>query len=258
MSQQQGDGPAPGPKMKREISPARLAANRANSKRSTGPRTPRGKSVSKMNGLVHGMRAESEVLPGEDADELRRRHEVWADELGAETEAERYLVRAAVDASWRIDRCRAAEAAALSRKVLAAGDAYDDALAGEVEQLSHRLAEEPSAVVRQLRRSTAGCRWLIGRWGELADRLDGWKALEPTERHLAANLMGRRHDDLFDPAVSRLTVAYLGALRLDAERACQILWDDRPEGMSEVEFERRGPFPRRGAPRPAAGPPAPG
>src|SRR3954468_16614286 len=239
MAQQQADGPAPGPKTKREISPARLAANRANSRRSTGPRTPRGKSVSKMNGLVHGMRAESEVLPGEDAGELRRRHEAWADELGAGTEAERYLVRAAVDASWRIDRCRAAEAAALSRQVLRAGEDYDDALAEEVQQLADRLADEPSAVVRQLRRSSAGCRWLIGRWGELAIRLDGWKALEPTERHLAANLMGKRQDDLFDPSVARLTVAYLGALRLDAERACQILRDDRPEGMCQAEFDRR-------------------
>src|SRR5690349_14111482 len=103
--QQQGAGPEPGPKPKREISPARLAANRANARRSCGPRSPEGKAISKMNGLVHGMRAESEVLPGEDADELRRRHEVWADELGAETEAERCLVRAAVNASWRIDRC---------------------------------------------------------------------------------------------------------------------------------------------------------
>src|SRR3954447_19897051 len=192
-----------------------------------------------MNGLVHGMRAESEVLPGEDADELRRRHEIWADELGAETEAERCLVRAAVNATWRIDRCRAAEAAALTRKVLRAGEDYDDALAAEVEQIADRLADDPAGVVRRLRRSTAGCRWLIRRWGDLAERLDGWKALEPTERHLAANLMGKRSDDLFDPAVARLTVAYLGALRLDAERACQILRDDRPEGMCPSEFDRR-------------------
>src|SRR3954447_22714047 len=152
MSQQQGDDPAPGAMPKREISAARLAANRANSKRSTGPRTPQGKSVSKMNGLVHGMRAESEVLPGEDAEELRRRYEAWADELGAETEAERCLVRAAVNASWRIDRCRAAEAAALTRKVLKAGDDYDDARAAEVESLADRLADDPAGVVRQLRR----------------------------------------------------------------------------------------------------------
>src|SRR3954451_11355806 len=228
-----------GAEPKREISPARLAANRANALRGTGPRTARGKSVSKLNGLVHGMRAESDILPGEDPEALDLRIATWADELGAETESEPSLAEAAARASWRIDRCRGAEAAALSRQVLKAGEDYDDALAEEVEQLSYRLAEEPAAVVRQLRRSSAGCRWLIARWGDLADRLDGWKALEPTERHLAANLMGRRHDDPFDPAVSRLTVAYLGALRLDADRACQLLRGDRPEGMGEVEFDRR-------------------
>src|SRR4051812_19220301 len=239
MSPQQEAGPAPGAKPKREVSAARLAANRANSKRSTGPRSPEGKAISKYNGLVHGMRAESDILPGEDPAELERRIAAWADELGAETDPERYLAEAAAKASWRIDRCRAAEAAALTRKVLGAGDDYAAALAGEVGHLAARRAWEPSAVVRQLRRSSAGCRWLIGRWGELAERLDGWKALEPTERHLAAHLMGKRQDDLFDPAVARLTVAYLGALRLDAERACQVLRDDRRDGMSEVEFERR-------------------
>src|SRR4029077_19294486 len=115
--QQQGAGPEPGPgpgpepKPKREISPARLAANRANSLRSTGPRTPLGKSVSKLNGLVHGMRAESDILPGEDPEALARRTAPWADELGAETESERYLAEAAARASWRIDRCRGAETA---------------------------------------------------------------------------------------------------------------------------------------------------
>src|SRR4051812_47570429 len=142
MSQQQGSDPAPGAKPKREISPARLAANRANSKRSTGPRSAAGKAVSKFNGLVHGMRAESDILPGEDPAELDRRIAAWADELGADTGPERYLAEAAAKASWRIDRCRAAEAAALTRKVLGAGDDYDDALAEEVEQLVDRLGEE--------------------------------------------------------------------------------------------------------------------
>src|SRR3954454_7806729 len=92
-------GPKPesgaGAKPKREISPARLAANRTNSLRSTGPRTPLGKSVSKLNGLVHGMRAESDILPGEDPRELQQRIDVWADELGAVTGPERHLAEAA-------------------------------------------------------------------------------------------------------------------------------------------------------------------
>src|SRR4051794_19847719 len=97
---QAGPGSEPGPKAKRQISPARLAANRANSRLSTGPRTPLGKSASKLNGLVHGMRAESDILPGEDSDELDRRIATWADELGADTESERYLAEAAAKASW--------------------------------------------------------------------------------------------------------------------------------------------------------------
>src|SRR3954469_15114273 len=161
MSPEQEAGPTPGAKPKREISPARLAANRANASRSTGPRTPLGKSASKLNGLVHGMRAESDILPGEDPEALERRIATWADELGADTESERYLAEAAAKASWRIDRCRGAEAAALSRKGLKGGEDYDNTLAEEVEQLAYRLADEPWAVVRRLRRSSAGCRWLI-------------------------------------------------------------------------------------------------
>src|SRR5258707_14752804 len=100
----------PGPK--REISPARLAANRANSLKSSGPRTPEGKEVSRLNGLTHGMRSELPILPGEDPEALRRRIAVWTGELGAETEPERHLVEAAVQASWRLDRCRGVETAA--------------------------------------------------------------------------------------------------------------------------------------------------
>src|SRR3954453_14198528 len=140
-------GPKPesgaGGKPKREISPARLTANRANSLRSTGPRTPLGKSASKLNGLVHGMRAESDLLPGEDPEALDRRIATWADELGAQTESERYLAEAAAKASWRIDRCRGAEAASLSRQVLKAGEDYDDDLAEEVERLGGGLRGDP-------------------------------------------------------------------------------------------------------------------
>src|SRR5258708_323854 len=112
----------PEPSPKRPISPARLPANRAHSLKSTGPRPPEGKEASRLNGLVHGLRAELAIIPGEDPEALRRRLDVWTDELGAETESERYLVEAAVNASWRMDRCRAPEAAALTRQLLKAAD----------------------------------------------------------------------------------------------------------------------------------------
>jgi hypothetical protein len=49
------------------ISAKKLAANRANAKKSTGPRTPEGKRRSSKNAVTHGMFCNDTVLPGEDA-----------------------------------------------------------------------------------------------------------------------------------------------------------------------------------------------
>jgi hypothetical protein len=43
-------------------SPAQIAANRANALRSTGPRTPEGKSISRRNALAHGAYASDDTL----------------------------------------------------------------------------------------------------------------------------------------------------------------------------------------------------
>jgi hypothetical protein len=43
-----------------------IEANRRNAKHSTGPITQEGKDKSRFNALVHGLRAESAVIPGED------------------------------------------------------------------------------------------------------------------------------------------------------------------------------------------------
>src|SRR5437764_10247347 len=45
---------------------AQITANRANALKSTGPRSPEGKSASRFNALKHGLDADSLVLPGED------------------------------------------------------------------------------------------------------------------------------------------------------------------------------------------------
>jgi hypothetical protein len=45
------------PLRKSPMTPARLEANRRNAQKSTGPRTPRGKSQSRLNGLRSGGRS---------------------------------------------------------------------------------------------------------------------------------------------------------------------------------------------------------
>ena len=57
------------------LSRKKLAANRRNARKSTGPRTGPGKRVSAYNAVTHGVFCEDLLLPGEDAfalDELRR------------------------------------------------------------------------------------------------------------------------------------------------------------------------------------------
>src|SRR3954447_9525080 len=124
---------------KKEVSEAQLAANRANAKRSTGPRSPEGKARSKFNRVIHGCYSDEAILPGEDGDALEHRLTTWAAELGAATEPERYAAARAVHASWKLDRCQRAEAQILTRQVHDAEEGYDDRLAAEVERLAQQL-----------------------------------------------------------------------------------------------------------------------
>src|SRR3954471_20417487 len=54
------------PRPRRPLSEKKLAANRANAKKSTGPRTAAGKSRSRFNAVRHGLTASVGLLPGED------------------------------------------------------------------------------------------------------------------------------------------------------------------------------------------------
>jgi hypothetical protein len=52
-----------------------ILANRRNAEKSTGPTSDRGKSISKLNGLRHGVYAETLILPGEDRAEFEALHD---------------------------------------------------------------------------------------------------------------------------------------------------------------------------------------
>ena len=56
----------------RVISEKKRAANRANARKSTGPRTAAGKARVSLNALTHGMTAHACVLPFENADHFEK------------------------------------------------------------------------------------------------------------------------------------------------------------------------------------------
>jgi hypothetical protein len=92
----------------------KAAANRNNSKRSTGPKTAEGKARSAMNARTHGLLAREAVHPEIDSaqdcaefDELSARMKAWYQPLGP---VEELLLDKIIVASWRLRKATRFEA----------------------------------------------------------------------------------------------------------------------------------------------------
>src|SRR4029077_4619196 len=84
---------------------AQIDANRKNAQKSTGPKSPDGKDVTRFNGLKHGLRAEHVVLPGEDKGAFEAELKSWPDDWNPQPQTRAALVERAASASWRLRRC---------------------------------------------------------------------------------------------------------------------------------------------------------
>src|SRR5580698_10438501 len=94
---------------------SRAAINRANSRHSTGPRTPAGKQRSSINALRHGLMAARAVLPSEDRTAYDAHCRGFFEEYEPATPTETQLVQEVADTAWRISRVPLLEAALLDR-----------------------------------------------------------------------------------------------------------------------------------------------
>ena len=103
-------------------SEAQIEANRRNSQKSTGPRSPAGKTVSRFNALKSGIDAQSLVIPGEDAAELEAVAEDYREQYQPGNALERFLVDEMVAADWQLRRLRKVEAQLWRQEAAAGGD----------------------------------------------------------------------------------------------------------------------------------------
>jgi len=92
-----------------EISPAQLAANRANAALSGGPKTEEGKKRSSLNATRHGLTARAVVLPREDQNEYLAFSKKIIHDLGPGNTVERELAQLIADQQWRLKRVAAME-----------------------------------------------------------------------------------------------------------------------------------------------------
>jgi hypothetical protein len=87
------------------------AANRANALHSTGPKTPEGKAVVRLNAFRHGLLSRDVVLPGEDPDAFEDLSNQVRANLSPMGPIEEALVYQVVNAMWRLRRSARAETA---------------------------------------------------------------------------------------------------------------------------------------------------
>ena len=84
--------------------PAQIAANRANSQKSTGPNTPEGRTRSAMNALTHGLRSAIEAERDQETNVFQRRFSSWMREFEPLTDSLEYQAAKTINFSMELDR----------------------------------------------------------------------------------------------------------------------------------------------------------
>jgi hypothetical protein len=90
--------------------PAQTVANQANAQRSTGPRTPEGKSRVSQNALRHGLTARHLVIRPEEQEEFAAFQQSLASELAPQGTVETLTFHELLHAAWNLARFRKIEA----------------------------------------------------------------------------------------------------------------------------------------------------
>src|SRR6476620_10715305 len=92
-----------------------LEANRANARKSTGPRTETGKAIARLNALRHGLTSQKRVtLVGESEFDYLRLREKLMFEFDPQTSVQTHLVDQLANHLWRLKRVAPFEAGILN------------------------------------------------------------------------------------------------------------------------------------------------
>jgi hypothetical protein len=108
------------------ISPAQLAANRANALLSTGPRTQAGLAKSSRNAVKSGLTSRTVLLPTDDVEEYAAFLASFQDDLKPVGPRECELVQIVVDCHWRLRRIQELEFALYAHGGEQFADAFPD------------------------------------------------------------------------------------------------------------------------------------
>jgi hypothetical protein len=157
------------------------AANLLNAQKSTGPTSVVGKAKSRFNGLVHGMRAATVVLPTEDPEAFELEVETWCHDWNVNTAARRILAEMGARDAWRIRRSFRVEANHLTELANAKVKDYKNQRQQDIKKAQDLLMTNPKQSLAILHGFRMGLEWLLDAWTELADwssKPETWNSID--------------------------------------------------------------------------------
>jgi hypothetical protein len=183
-----------------EVSERRLAANRANAMRSTGPKSPEGKRISRANAMTHGLCAEVVPMPHENDEEIALEREAWVRELAPQGVVAARLAEGAFMAQLRLTRCRRFEQQNLLELQATAAADWTDARLRELDQAWHELGTCAAAGLHRLESTPDGCAVLIDLWVDLLRKAEAyaWNEDERARFWELHGAMGNPRRDLME------------------------------------------------------------
>ena len=211
-------------------SEARIAANRENARKSTGPKTAEGKARSRVNARKHGLTGDGVALPAEDKAAVAGRFEGMMAEFSPTTIAGGVLVKRAAMLSVRLDRSYEQEAANLAIRALSAETDLRDKRLAEAEHLLKEIRLNPLTNQRRLMATPEGVDLMIRRWEAMKADLDNPQGCQWVHDHhdLADALTGRISGTQID-----VTPFYAWTMAIHGDFEC--LMPGRLAGLDTME-----------------------
>ena len=172
-------------------SPANIAANQENAKKSTGPVTAEGIAAARGNALKHGLSGAGVVLPVDMRAEVERLERAFRAEFLPANDCERAWVHTLAVAAAQCNRGFELELDQECINRQRDAELWTDDLLLRAATWGELLAQRPDRVGCELRRFSAGCAWLRERWESLRTGLLGMTcAWDDDELKSAQDLLG--------------------------------------------------------------------
>lgn len=148
-----------------QVSEKKLAANKLNAQKSTGPRTQKGKARSRWNALKHGLLSKQVVVPLEEGKEKKAAFErllaELREDLAPQGALEEMMVERIAVCYWRLGRGIRSETAQIAEQLESARCDEIREQSKRFRSISERLCSHDDEARREFKDSSEGLQYLI-------------------------------------------------------------------------------------------------